>query len=214
MVRVNKNLHKERINYDKYVLNIEDTADSPFLQFDEWYHEAEDHGGFEANAMVLSTADENGMPSSRVVLLKAYSNDGLVFYSNYASEKGRKMVTNNKVSLLFFYEAFQRQIRINGLVERISEEKSEAYFKTRPKESQFGAMISKQSEMITSKEELERRFEELKKSNIDPVRPKSWGGYLVKPNYFEFWQGRPSRMHDRIFYRKEKETWVKGLLSP
>lgn len=214
MVRVNKKLHKKRINYDQAVLRLEDTAASPFLQFDQWYHEAETYGGFEENAMVLSTADDKGMPTSRVVLLKEYSNKGFVFYSNYASEKGRQMAQNKQVSLLFFYEALQRQIRINGIVERVSEEASEAYFKTRPVESQYGAMASNQSTIISSKEELERYFEQLKSGDTAPKRPKNWGGYIVKPHYFEFWQGRPSRMHDRVFYRKEKETWVKGLLSP
>ena len=214
MVRVNKNLHKERVSYDLAKLHLEDTADTPFLQFDLWYHEAEAHGGFEANAMILSTADNLGMPTSRVVLLKEYSNKGFVFFSNYSSEKGRQISSNNQVSLLFFYEALQRQIRINGLVERLSEKDSDDYFKTRPIESQYGAMASKQSQVLESKEALERSFEELKTGSAIPKRPKDWGGYVVKPIYFEFWQGRPSRMHDRVFYKKEKETWEKGLLSP
>lgn len=214
MAKVSKNLHNERINYDKSTLHISQAKKNPFKQFDLWYHEAAEHGGFEANAMTLSTVDAKGVPSSRVVLLKEYSNEGLVFFTNYMSQKGEEMLKNDNVSLLFFYEQMQRQIRITGKVQKLSDQESEAYFNTRPIESQYGAMLSNQSHRINSKEELEQEFNRLLKSNKKTQRPKHWGGYIVKPSYFEFWQGRPNRMHDRISYAIQKDSWSIDLLSP
>lgn len=214
MTKVNKNLHHERRTYDKSILDINEVEQNPFKQFDLWYQEAAALGGFEANAMTLSTANAEGYPSSRVVLLKAYSTKGFIFFTNYKSQKGQEMAANRHVSLLFFYEQMQRQIRIVGQVQKIAEEASEAYFKTRPIESQYGAMISEQSHSLTSKKILEEEFEKLLRSNKKPQRPKHWGGYLVVPSYFEFWQGRPSRLHDRVSYTKQENSWSLKLLAP
>tara|TARA_B110000459_G_scaffold31291_1_gene32090 strand:+ start:543 stop:1187 length:645 start_codon:yes stop_codon:yes gene_type:complete len=211
---INKNLHQERKSYDQSTLRIQTVDKDPIKQFDQWYCEADSFGDFEANAMVISTVGMDGRPSSRVVLLKEYSNEGLIFFSNYDSRKGREMAANNAVSVLFFYEQMQRQIRIDGRVEKISEKASEDYFKTRPIESQYGAMVSQQSHPLASKEDLEKEFQSILRSKKKPQRPKHWGGYLLKPSYFEFWQGRPNRLHDRIYYSFEKNSWNRGILSP
>lgn len=212
---VKKKLHDARKTYDKSSLDLENTRENPFKQFDQWYHEAEDQGGFEANAMVLSTANAEGHPSLRVVLLKEYSDEGFVFFSNYNSRKGAEMDVNPHVSILFFYESMQRQIRITGKVIKLSDKASEEYFKTRPLESQYGAMISNQSHPLKSKSELEDKFKSIQESNKKPQRPKHWGGYIVVPSYFEFWQGRPNRLHDRVCYTlTDNNSWDKGLIAP
>lgn len=214
MDKFKKSLHHERKNYDKSSLSIDNTAASPFLQFDQWYKEAASLGTFEANAMVVSTVDAKGAPSSRVVLLKEYSNEGFVFFSNYNSHKGKDIQLNSKASILFFYEQLQRQIRIQGELLRLSDEENDAYFYTRPLESQYGAMVSPQSQRIESKRDLEDAVKELLASNKKPQRPESWGGYILKASSFEFWQGRPSRMHDRICYELENHLWQKFQIAP
>ena len=171
-------------------------------------------GGFEANAMVLSTVSTVGFPSSRMVLLKEYSNAGFVFFSNYNSRKGMELASNKQVSILFFYEQLQRQIRIEGQVEKLSNQENDDYFYSRPLESQYGAMVSPQSRAIDNKEALEDAVEELIKSNKKPQRPASWGGYIVKAINFEFWQGRPNRLHDRICYELNNKIWHKIQIAP
>jgi pyridoxamine 5'-phosphate oxidase len=207
-------LHHERKTYDKASLSLANAADNPFLQFDLWYKEAADLGGFEANAMVISTASLKGLPSSRVVLLKEYSNEGFVFFSNYNSRKGAELALNNQISILFFYEQLQRQIRIEGHVEKLSDQQNDDYFYSRPLESQYGAMVSPQSELIEDKQALESAAQDLMKSNKKPHRPASWGGYIVKARNFEFWQGRPSRLHDRICYQLKNKIWQKNQIAP
>jgi pyridoxamine 5'-phosphate oxidase len=209
-----KNLHHERKTYDKASLSLLNTEANPFSQFDAWYKEAHDIGGFEANAMVLSTVSTVGFPSSRMVLLKEYSNAGFVFFSNYNSRKGMELASNKQVSILFFYEQLQRQIRIEGQVEKLSNQENDDYFYSRPLESQYGAMVSPQSRVIDNKEALEDAVKELIKSNKKPQRPASWGGYIVKAINFEFWQGRPNRLHDRICYELNNKIWHKIQIAP
>ena len=213
---INQNLHQERKVYKKSSLSIDNTENNPISQFDIWYQEAAALKTFEANAMVLSTVDDKGFPHSRIVLLKSYSDKGFIFYSNYNSLKGRDLEKNPKVSLLFFYEQMERQIRISGEVVKLSEEENDQYFYSRPLESQLGAMVSPQSSIIPSKKILEVELEKLKNSNKKPQRPKHWGGYLIKASYFEFWQGRPSRLHDRICFERHHsdEFWNKFTIAP
>lgn len=208
-----ENLHAQRRSYDKHVLSLESATDNPFSQFDLWYKEAAALESFEANAMVISSVKDN-IPQSRVVLLKEYSENGFVFFTNYESNKGRELASNPNVSVLFFYEEMQRQIRIIGKAQKISEADSDAYFYSRPLASQYGAMISAQSQEIVSKDDLEAKLESYIASNKKPQRPKHWGGYLIVASYFEFWQGRPSRMHDRICYDKINDAWRKFQVAP
>lgn len=214
MDKLKKSLHDERKTYDKSTLSLEGSSSNPFLQFDLWYKEASKIGGFEANAMVLSTASPAGVPNSRVVLLKEYSTEGFVFFTNYNSHKGEELMQNKHVALLFFYEQLQRQIRILGQVERLSAQANDAYFYSRPIESQYGAMVSPQSERIENKNVLEEKVLEYIRLNKKPQRPESWGGYIVKAISFEFWQGRPSRMHDRICFELNNKTWQKFQIAP
>jgi len=215
MTKINQNLHQERKVYKKATLSYENAANNPFHQFDIWYKEAAALQTFEANAMVVSTASKDAIPHSRIVLLKSYSDDGLIFYSNYNSAKGQDLKENPQISILFFYEEMERQIRIQGEAVKLSEKENDDYFYSRPIESQFGAIVSPQSHKIADKAALEAELSALIHSNKKPQRPKHWGGYLVKANYFEFWQGRPSRFHDRICYQKQKDaTWNKFIIAP
>lgn len=214
MAAKNRKLHHFRKEYNKFQLSIESSALDPFEQFGLWFHQALELGGFEANAMVLSTISEDMQPSSRVVLLKEYSENGFVFYTNYTSRKGNEIEFNPKVAILFFYEAMERQIRIQGVLEKISSEESSKYFDSRPLESQYGAMVSPQSKKIESKESLDAELLKLKTENKKPQMPKHWGGYLLKANYFEFWQGRPNRLHDRVCYELKEGQWNKFAIAP
>ncbi len=192
-----------RQNYKKTALNIKNTAENPIEQFKKWFQEALDADmSAEANAMVLSTVGKNNRPSARVVLLKSID-DGFVFYSNYESRKGENLEINQYASLTFFWAELERQVRIEGKVEKISEEESNHYFKSRPIESQMGAIASPQSRILNTRDELERHFDSIKKNYEETnfiERPKNWGGYRLIPDYAEFWQGRESRLHDRISY--------------
>lgn len=214
MPSLNEKLHNERRSYEKDILEIANTPVNPFLLFDTWYKEAATLKSFEANAMVVSTVNNNMQPSSRVVLLKAYSEKSLQFFTNYNSHKGQDLLQNNKISILFFYEAMERQIRIEGTAIKLSDTENDEYFYSRPIDSQYGAMASMQSSIIQSKEELYTDLEEIKQKYSKPIRPKNWGGYNIIPHYFEFWQGRPNRLHDRVTYNRNKDKWTKNILSP
>ncbi len=213
---MNRDLHHHRDSYEKGELLLENTASNPFEQFSLWFQEAENESSIkEANAMTLATLGEDGFPKSRVVLLKAFSKEGFVFYTNYNSEKGKSITAHPKVGLSFFWPALERQVIIKGTVTKLETTLSDTYFNARPKGSQLGALVSNQSEK-TSREALEKRMttflEEYKNKDIE--RPKHWGGYTVSPNFVEFWQGRPSRLHDRICYELKDNNWIKNRLAP
>ncbi len=203
----------------EYTLNGLDTADvlpDPVGQFRVWFQAALSAGLPEPNAMHLSTLTADGRPSGRIVLLKDVSDAGFVFYTNYESGKGRDLTERPVAALTFFYPELERQIRIEGRVERVSAQESDAYFNSRPRGSQIGAWVSHQSRVIESRDVLEKRQRELETQfdGQSVLRPAHWGGFRVVPDMLEFWQGRPSRLHDRIRYRKEHENWLIERLSP
>ncbi|BFV57762.1 pyridoxamine 5'-phosphate oxidase [Kitasatospora sp. CMC57] len=189
----------------------------PVAQFTEWFHQAVDAGVTEPNAMVLSTADAQGRPSSRTVLLKGYNRRGFVFFTNYGSRKGSELAVNPWASLLFPWISISRQVVVNGRVEKVGRDETAAYFRTRPHGSQLGAWASEQSSPVSSREVLEQRYAELERRYPEgegvPV-PPFWGGYRVIPETVEFWQGRENRLHDRLRYVAEGEGWRVERLCP
>lgn len=212
-----KDIASIREDYIRGELNEKDTHQDPVRQFEKWFSEAVESSVAEPTAMVLSTVSSVGLPSSRVVLLKDIKSLGFTFFTNYLSRKGHEMSENQHVSLLFFWQELQRQVRIEGTVNKVSAEESTEYFLSRPKDSQIGSIASPQSRVISSRSELENRFKELDDfySVADVAeRPAHWGGYLVRPERIEFWQGRANRLHDRIEYVKKGETWMRQRLAP
>ena len=205
-----------RKHYSQKALMESDMAGEPIQQFEKWWNEALAAGIEEANAMTLATASVDGVPSARVVLLKGFSDKGFVFFTNYESYKGQQLSENPKACLVFFWKELERQVRATGLVVKLSEEESDAYFRLRPVESNIGAIISPQSQVIENRVWLDKQYEAMaKKAKGEPVqRPGNWGGYLVKPVLIEFWQGRPSRLHDRIQYSLEGGEWKMERLAP
>ena len=212
-----KNLSNYRKNYNKNELLESNISDNPIELFRKWFLEAEKIEKGEANAMNISTIGKDGYPKNRIVLLKQFTWEGFIFYTNYDSEKGKAITYNNKVSLSFFWQTSERQVIIKGKAEKLAKNMSDGYFETRPNGSKLGAWASNQSETINSKKELEKKlkyFEE-KFKNKEIPRPKNWGGFLIKPISVEFWQGRPNRMHDRIRYTLQKNyTWKIERLQP
>ncbi len=212
------NIAAIRKNYTKKTLSEKDAYSSPVQQFEQWWREASDSDIEEVNAMTLATASVDGLPSARIVLLKGFSEKGFVFFTNYNSYKGNQLADNPKACLVFFWKELERQVRITGLVEKTSEKENDDYFYSRPIESQVGATVSPQSQVITNREWLETQFNNAEKniSSASPVkRPPHWGGYLVKPVVVEFWQGRPGRLHDRLQYSLEDNgEWKIERLAP
>lgn len=203
-----------RKNYSQHQLD-ERTADpNPFVQFQSWLDEAQSTPLLEANAMVVATVDHDGMPSARTVLLKGFDERGLVFYSNYDSRKGRDIAANPAVALVFNWPTLERQVRMTGTAERTSAEESDAYFASRPAGSQVGAAASPQSEPVPNRAWLEARFERFASQDSPIERPANWGGYRVTPKMFEFWQGRPNRLHDRLRYDLTLDGWEIIRLAP
>lgn len=206
-----------RRDYNNGELLETNIQQSPFEQFQIWFKEALGGKILEPNAMTLATSDHN-KPSARIVLLKGVDARGFVFYTNYQSRKGNDIENNPHAALLFFWDALERQIRIEGVVERIDRENTEIYFKSRPKDSRIGALASPQSTVIENREVLEQKMNALKEqySNNDEIPvPPYWGGYRLVPHYFEFWQGRRSRLHDRIVYEKQTDAnWKTYRLAP
>lgn len=213
-----KDLSNYRKTYDKSELIESQIPDDPMNLFKRWFHEVEDFGGLEeVNAMTLATIGLDGFPKSRVVLLKQFTYEGFVFYTNYASEKGKALELNPNVCLSFFWHNLERQVIIKGVAEKISTSQSDQYFDTRPMGSQLGALVSPQSKVIPSRVFLEEKLKDLESEfeNKQIMRPEHWGGFLVRPQSIEFWQGRPSRLHDRIRFTLENELdWNIERLAP
>jgi pyridoxamine 5'-phosphate oxidase len=206
-----------RKNYSLQTLSETSAEPDAIRQFDKWWQEAVDSAIDEVNAMVLATASRDGLPAARIVLLKGFSANGFVFFTNYNSYKGLQLSENPKACLVFFWKELERQVRITGVVQKIRAEESDTYFYSRPVDSQLGACVSPQSTVIESREWLENKYSELEKQTTGSriQRPEQWGGYLVKPVLVEFWQGRPSRLHDRLEYSlQENGEWKIGRLAP
>ena len=190
-------------------------GNDPFALFANWIETAVAADVPEPNAMSLSTVDEVGQPTARIVLLRHYGADGFQFFTNYLSRKGQEITASPKVTLLFFWPQLERQVRIEGVASKVSAEASDAYFASRPYESQLGAHASAQSSIIAGPEILAGRLEELRQQYPDDVpRPENWGGYNVVPQAIEFWQGRPSRLHDRFLFERDNDSWRRNRLSP
>jgi pyridoxamine 5'-phosphate oxidase len=206
-----------RKNYSKKKLSEAKASPDPLKQFAKWWKQAVKSNLEEANAMTLATASPDGVPSARIVLLKDFGEKGFTFFTNYNSFKGLQLLENPKACLVFFWKELERQVRITGLAEKISEGANNEYFYSRPADSQLGAIASPQSQVIESRQWLDEKFKQIKKEmeNSKIKRPANWGGYIVKPVIFEFWQGRPDRLHDRLRYTlQENGDWKMERLAP
>lgn len=214
---MSKSIADLRREYSLQQLNKKDAHPNPFEQFTLWFDQAVAAKLPEPNAMTLATATSDGKPSARMVLLKDYDERGFVFYTNYKSRKGQQLLANPWGAIAFWWTQLERQVRIEGQIEQVSAEESDAYFHSRPQDSQLGAWASEQSQVIDSREVLEQRLQQLKKEYETKTipRPPHWGGFRLIPVAIEFWQGRPSRLHDRLLYQRTAEgSWMIQRLSP
>lgn len=206
-----------RRDYTRYGLQESDMKPDPIEQFRTWFEQVLAAGLIEPNVMTLATAEPSGIPSARIVLLKGFDERGFVFFTNYLSAKGRQLEENPRAALVFFWAELERQVRIGGDVAKVTREESETYFRSRPRESQLGAHVSRQGEVIRNREELEQRRAELERlyEGKEIPLPDYWGGYCLAPVSLEFWQGRPSRLHDRIRYVRQPDlSWKMERLCP
>ncbi len=212
-----KKIEDIRKSYQKGKLDLEHLDSNPIEQFLHWWDEAIAAEIVEPNAMTLATVDKHGQPSARIVLLKGVTHDGFEFYTNYQSDKANDIAENPKVALVFFWKELERQVRIEGVATKLSKEKSETYFHSRPRGSQIGSLASPQSQVIPDRNVLDEKVRVLSQQfeNIDPIPfPEFWGGYNVEPHLIEFWQGRHERLHDRFRYTKNKSSWTIDRLAP
>ena len=213
-----KDLGNYRKSYEKGELNLADVPDNPLELFQKWFYEVDKYfTEDETNAMTISTIGPDGFPKNRVVLLKKFTWEGFIFYTNYNSEKGKAIEQNPNVCLSFFWHEAERQIIIKGQAERIAENLSDGYFESRPRGSQLGAIVSNQSEVVKDRDSLDQKLAALDKEyeGKEIPRPSYWGGFIVKPIELEFWQGRPNRLHDRIRYKLQPDyNWEINRLSP
>lgn len=213
-----ENLHDKRKIYDRAELLESQIKENPMEQFRDWFLDAEQSPQIsEANAMAISTLENDGCPRTRMVLLKSYTWEGFIFYTNYESRKGKAIDDHHKACLHFFWPNLERQIIIKADVEKLPENLSDGYFHSRPKGSQLGAVVSPQSQVIPNREFLEEKLKnlEIEFENAEVPRPENWGGYLAKPYEIEFWQGRPNRLHDRIIYKLQEDfDWKISRLAP
>lgn len=214
---MNKNIADIRRDYQLQTLLETDIAADPFVQFGRWWDEAIKSELDEVNAMTLATASATGLPDARVVLLKSYTDQGFVFFTNYSSRKGKELAENPRACLVFFWKELERQVRITGSVEKVTAAESDEYFNSRPEGSRIGAWASPQSTVIGSREIIEQNILQYQQKfdSVEIERPPHWGGYIVIPSVIEFWQGRPSRLHDRLQYSKmEDGSWKIERLAP
>jgi pyridoxamine 5'-phosphate oxidase len=213
-----KDLGNYRKSYEKAELNLVDVPENPLELFQKWFYEVDNYfTEDETNAMTIATIGLDGFPKNRVVLLKKFTWEGFIFYTNYNSEKGKAITQNPNVCLSFFWHGAERQIIIKGKAEKIAKNLSDGYFESRPRGSQLGAIVSNQSEVVKDREYLEKKLVELEEEyeGKEIPRPTYWGGYIVKPVELEFWQGRPNRLHDRIRYKLQPDyNWEINRLSP
>jgi pyridoxamine 5'-phosphate oxidase len=205
-----------RKDYSRATLTEGEVDPDPTVQFATWFRQAMEAGIPEANAMSVATVGADGRPSSRILLIKDFNQDGFTWFTNYRSRKGRDLEAHPYAALLFHWVELERQVRIEGRVEKLAPQQNDAYFHSRPLNSRLGALASDQSETIASREMLEQRFAQAEASHGDqPVRPSHWGGYRLIPDRMEFWQGRPSRLHDRIVYTRQQDgAWHRERLQP
>ncbi|MBU2927219.1 pyridoxamine 5'-phosphate oxidase [Winogradskyella psychrotolerans] len=215
---MNADLGNYRKSYEKGELLLNNVPENPMELFRNWFVEVDTHFNVgETNAMTISTIGLDSYPKSRVVLLKKYTHEGFIFYTNYKSEKGKAILENPNVCLSFFWHSAERQIIIKGKAEKISENLSDGYFESRPRGSQLGAVVSNQSEVVADRQELETKLKdlEIKFEGKEVQRPEHWGGFIIKPVELEFWQGRPNRLHDRIRYQLQEDyNWKIERLAP
>lgn len=210
-----KDLSDFRISYDKLSLIEQQLPKEPIKLFQIWFEElCNSNSVLEPNAMTLSTVGNENKPRNRVVLLKKFSEKGFVFYTNYKSKKGIDINNNPNVSISFFWPSFERQVIIEGICSKITNKESDKYFYSRPIDSQIGAIISDQSSEIPNRDYIENKFDSFKSDNTEILRPLNWGGYIINPINIEFWQGRKNRLHDRILYYKNDNSWLFKRLSP